>query len=193
MVPFWEKDLDSIIFNMPNYVIKQLYFQYFHQVILEKSELDEQTIDVKNKINQLAKYNDFVPLVSFAEEVLQELSLRDKMNFDEKHVKTIFTSAFYTSKVYHIHNEYEVKKSKTEKGYVDLLLTKRPPFEPKFQFVIEFKYLKKEEGHKAETVKQQAIQQLQAYLKYDDKLQKLENLKAYVIVFVGNKGEIVEF
>ena len=75
---------------------------------------------------------------------------------------------------------------------MDLLLTKRPPFEPKFQFVIEFKYLKKEEGHKAETVKQQAIQQLQAYLKYDDKLQKLENLKAYVIVFVGNKGEIVE-
>ena len=192
IITIWEKDLDSIIFKMPNYVIKQLYFQYFHQVILEESELDEQAIDVKSKINQLAKYNDFVPLVSFAEEVLQELSLRDKMNFDEKHVKTIFTSAFYTSKIFHIHNEHEVKKGKTDKGFVDLLLTKRPPFEPKFQFVIEFKYLKKEDAHKAETVKQQAIQQLQAYLKYDDKLQKLENLKAYVIVFVGNKGEIVE-
>jgi hypothetical protein len=192
IITIWKNDLDNIIFKMPNYVIKQLYFQYFHKVILEQSELDEEGINVKDKINQLAKFNDFVPLVRYAEEVLQELSLRDKMNFDEKHVKTIFTSAFYTSKVYHIHNEFEVKKSKTEKGYVDLLLTKRPPFEPKFQFVIEFKYLKKESAHKAETVKQQAIKQLQAYLEHDERLQKLEELKAYVIVFVGNKGEIVE-
>ena len=192
IITIWKKDLDSIIFKMPNYVIKQLYFQYFYQILLEKSELDEQGIDVKNKINQLAKYNDFTPLVRFTEEVLQELSVRDKMNFDEKHVKTIFTSAFYISKVYHIHNELEVKKSKTDKGYVDLLLTKRPPFEPKFQFVIEFKYVKKEDAKKAKTVKQQAIKQLQAYLKHDERLQKLENLKAYVIVFVGNEGEIIE-
>ena len=114
------------------------------------------------------------------------------MNFDEKYIKLIFTSAFYISEIYHIHNEFEVKRSKTEKGYVDLLLTKRPPFEPEFQFVIEFKYLKKEFANKAETVKEQAIQQLQAYLQHDEKLQKLENLKAYVILFVGNKGEIIE-
>jgi hypothetical protein len=169
-----------------------LYFQYFHKVILEQSELDEEGINVKSKINQLAKFNDFVPLVRYAEEVLQELSLRDKMNFDEKHIKTIFTSAFYTSKVYHIHNEFEVKKGKTEKGYVDLLLIKQPPFEPKFQFVIEFKYLKKEFANRAESVKQNAIQQLKAYLQHDEKLQKLENLKAYIIIFVGNKGEIIE-
>jgi hypothetical protein len=36
------------------------------------------------------------------------------------------------------------------------------------------------------------ISQLKAYLQHDEKLQKLENLKAYVIVFVGNKGEIIE-
>jgi hypothetical protein len=41
-------------------------------------------------------------------------------------------------------------------------------------------------------VKQQAIKQLQAYLEHDERLQKLEELKAYVIVFVGNKGEIIE-
>ena len=65
-------------------------------------------------------------------------------------------------------------------------------FEPKFQFVIEFKYLKKEFAHKAENVKRQAMQQLKSYLQHEEKLQKLENLKAYVIIFVGNKGEIIE-
>jgi hypothetical protein len=192
IITIWEKHYDNIIFKMPNYVIKQLYFQYFHQVILEKSELEEEGINVRDKIIELADNSNMLPLIEHTQDVLQELSLRDKQNFDEKYIKTIFTSVFYISKIFHIHNEYEVKKSKTEKGYVDLLLTKRPPFEPKFQFVIEFKYVKKEDAHKAETVKQQAIQQLQAYLQHDEKLQSLENLKAYVIVFVGNKGEIVE-
>ncbi|NJN78753.1 MAG: AAA family ATPase [Saprospiraceae bacterium] len=187
-----ESRYKQVIFKMPNYVIKQLYFQYFHQVLLEKSHLDHKGINVSNKIIPLADDNNMLPLLAYTEELLQELSVRDKQNFDEKYIKLIFTSAFHIAEIYHIYNEREVKKSKTEKGFVDLLLTKRPPFEPKFQFVIEFKYLKKEDAHKAETVKQQAIQQLQAYLQHDEKLQSLEDLKPYVIVFVGNKGEIVE-
>ena len=39
IITIWDNDFDTIIFKMPNYVIKQLYFQYFHQVILEESEL----------------------------------------------------------------------------------------------------------------------------------------------------------
>ena len=71
-------------------------------------------------------------------------------------------------------------------------MLKRPPFEPKFQFVIEFKYVKKQDAQKAKSTKEAAINQLKAYLKHSDYLQQLKDLKAYVIVFVGNKGEVIE-
>ncbi len=187
-----ESDFDTVIFQMPNYVIKQLYFQYFHQLILERNALADKGIDVNKKIKELAKYGNIKPLVKHTEAILQELSTRDKMGFDEKYIKTIFTATLYLSKIFHIKNEVEVKKSKTEKGYLDLLLLKRPPFEPKFQFVIEFKYVKKQDAQKAKSTKEAAINQLKAYLKHSDYLQQLKDLKAYVIVFVGNKGEVIE-
>lgn len=32
-------DWTNVIFKMPNYVIQQLYYQYFHQILLERSQL----------------------------------------------------------------------------------------------------------------------------------------------------------
>ncbi len=182
----------SLIFKMPNYVIKQLYYQYFHQVIRERSQLSEHEIDLHEIIAALALENKLQPLIDYTQEILTALSTRDKMNFDEKYLKAIFTSVLFTVGAYTIHNEFEVKKSATDKGYVDILLQKRPPFETKYQFVIELKYLKKAEAAKAEVVKAEAIAQLQRYLRHDAYLQQLEDLKAYLIMFVGNEGQFVE-
>lgn len=148
--------------------------------------------NVHQKIKALALKSDIQPLVKYTEAILTELSSRDKMSFDEKYIKIIFTSAFYTSGVYTIHNEFEVKRAKNEKGYVDILLVTRPPHKPKYQFVIELKYLKKATASKAEKVKKEAVLQLKNYLTHDDYLQKLHELKAYVVIFVGNTGEVVE-
>ena len=114
------------------------------------------------------------------------------MNFDEKYIKAIFTSAFYISNIYTIFNEFEVKKGKTDKGFIDLLLVQRSPYKPKYQFVIEFKYVKKQNVKQAEKVKKGAVIQLKAYLKHDTYLKQLKNLKAYVVIFVGNKGEAIK-
>jgi len=187
-----EGGLDDLVFKMPNFVIQQLYYQYFHQIILQESNLKGYQTNVHQKIKTLALHNDIQPLVKYTEAILTELSSRDKMSFDEKYIKIIFTSAFYTSGIYTIHNEFEVKRSKTEKGYVDILLVTRPPHKPKYQFVIELKYLKKATAAKAETVRKEAVLQLKNYLTHDDYLQKLHELKAYVVLFVGNVGEIVE-
>ncbi|MEZ4884860.1 MAG: AAA family ATPase [Chitinophagales bacterium] len=187
-----EGGLDDLVFKMPNFVIEQLYYQYFHQIILEESNLTGYQTNVHQKIKVLALQNDIQPLVKYTEAILSELSSRDKISFDEKYIKIIFTSAFYTSGIYTIHNEFEVKRSKTEKGYVDILLITRPPHKPKYQFVIELKYLKKATAAKATIVKKEAVQQLKNYLTHDDYLQKLHELKAYVILFVGNVGEVVE-
>ncbi|MEM1122673.1 MAG: AAA family ATPase, partial [Bacteroidota bacterium] len=180
--------LDELIFRMPNYVIEQLYYQYFHQILLEESSLDNDYVDVHGKIKAMALDNDLSPLVEFTSQVLTELSTRDKRKFDEKYVKAIFTAALFTSGIYTIHHEFEVKKSPTEKGFVDILLVRRPPYDPTYQFVIELKYLKKEAAGQTEKVTTAAVQQLQQYLQHDSYMQQLTDLKAYVVVFVGNEG-----
>ena len=144
----------------------------------------------------LALDGDVKPLVEYTEKVLQELAVRDAVRFDEKYLKAIFTSAVFNSGVYTIRNEFEVKvpmkAGHTGKGFVDLLLLERPPYHPNFQAVMEFKYVKKKDANQAENVKQKAIKQLQNYLQRDDFLSKLDKLKAFVIVFVGYKGEVIE-
>ena len=46
------------IFVIPNYVIKQLYFQYFHQLTLENTKLSPEQLDLKEKVEDLADYNE---------------------------------------------------------------------------------------------------------------------------------------
>ncbi|MEM8525340.1 MAG: AAA family ATPase [Bacteroidota bacterium] len=185
-------ELKELIFRMPNYVIKELYYEYFYHIILERSQIEIHGVDLTAKVKDLGFRNNIQPLVEFTQSVLTELSNRDKMNFDEKYIKAIFTSIFFTVGVYNIHNEFEVKKSTTEKGYVDLLLVERPPLKLDYQFAIEIKYLKKAEANRAEEVKQEAVQQLKNYLQHDDYLKGLEELKAYVVLFVGNEGRFEE-
>jgi len=186
------RGLINTLFRMPNYVIQQLYYQYFYQIILERSQLLSQQIDLSELVIPLALTQDLQPIITHTEQILTELSNRDKMNFDEKYLKVILTSILFAAGIYTIHNEFEVKKSKTAKGYVDILLLKRPPFETKFQFAIELKYLKKASASQLKTTKAEAISQLNNYLQQDDYLKKLKALKSYVVVFVGNEGHFWE-
>lgn len=191
IITIHKSSLASAILKMPNYVIEQLYYQYFHQVALERSQLPASQVDLHEIIRVLALDNQMQPLIDYTQQILTALSTRDKINFDEKYIKAIFTSVLFTVGIYTIHHEFEVKKSATGKGYVDILLQKRPPFETRYQFAIELKYLKKADAARAEAVKEEAVGQLRRYLHADDYLQKLENLKAYVVLFVGNEGEFV--
>ncbi|MEN0047043.1 MAG: AAA family ATPase, partial [Bacteroidota bacterium] len=86
-----DNEFDVNIFKMPNYVIQQLYFQYFHQIVLERSQLDELGTDVRHKVVDLAKSGNILPLVEYTEKILQELAVRDTVRFDEKYIRAIFT------------------------------------------------------------------------------------------------------
>ncbi|MCO6487262.1 MAG: AAA family ATPase [Phaeodactylibacter sp.] len=192
IITIHKSSLASVILKMPNYVIEQLYYQYFHQVVLERSRLPANQVDLHELVSVLALDDEIQPLIAYTQDILTALSTRDKMKFDEKYLKAIFTSILFTVGVYTIHHEFEVKQSPTSKGYVDILLQKRPPFETKYQFVMELKYVKKADAARAEEVKKEAVGQLQRYLQHDDYLQRLEHLKAYVLLFVGNEGEFVK-
>ena len=118
--------------------------------------------------------------------ILQQLSNRDAVGFDEKYVKAVFASLLYSTQIYTIHSEYE-----TDRRYVDLLLTRRPPVDPNFQFAFELKYLKLADAARLETVKGEGLAQMEDYLQHS-KLRGLTDLRAWLIVFVGAKAEVVQ-
>ena len=96
-----------------------------------------------------------------------------------------FSPRSSTPQIYTIHSEYE-----TNRRYVDLLLTRRPPIDPNYQFAFELKYLKQQDADQLEAVKTAGLAQLQAYLGHE-KLRGLADLRAWLIVFVGPKAQVV--
>ncbi len=101
-------------------------------------------------------------------------------------IEVLFVAFASLATLYYIRSEQE-----TEQKYVDVLFLHRPPYFPTYQFAFELKYLKKSERDQLETAKQKANAPLQGYLQ-SEALQRLENLKAYVIVFVGSEAKAVE-
>ena len=117
--------------------------------------------------------------------ILKQLSNRDAVGFDEKYVKAVFASLLYPTQIYTIQSEYE-----TDRRYVDLLLIRRPPIHPNYQFAFELKYLKQSDAHRLAAVKKEGLAQMQEYLRHE-KLRTLTNLRAWLLVFVGPKAEVV--
>ena len=183
--------LDRITFHIPNAVIRQLYFQYFQQITLEEANIQERGLDIWEKIEQLAVYNNIQPLMDLTQDILAQLAIEDRAHYNELTYKAIFTALFYSTNIFKIFSELEVRKSATRKGRVDLLLLERQPFEIPYQFVFELKYIRRKELNKWATVKAAAILQLQAYLQHDERLQQTKNLKAYVLLFSSQKVEAV--
>ncbi len=93
---------------------------------------------------------------------------------------------FYSVGIYHIQSEPEVNQQ-----YPDLLLRRRPPYEPPYQFIFELKFLYKKDAHQLEEVRARARQQLKEYLQAD-RLKELEDLRAWLLVFVGTEAKVVE-
>lgn len=180
--------LGQTIFAIPNYVIRQLYFQFFYQLTIDKTKLGPQQLNLKDKVEELANHNELQALITLTENIISQLGREDKAHFNETSLKGLIASYFYQVPYYNLFSELEVKKANNKKGRVDILLTRRAPFEPRFQFVFELKYLRAKQRASFKDTKKEAIDQLKEYLDNDTTLQKLDKLKAYVVVFVDNEG-----
>ena len=173
-------------FTTPNFVIKGLYWEYFTQLLQERFSVQIEVSQIENAFHELAYQNQLAPFLKLIESVLKELSNRDFIQFDEKYIKVLFVAFASLANLYYIQSEQE-----TEQKYVDVLFLHRPPYFPTYQFAFELKYLKKSESAQLTTTVQKATAQLQGYIQ-SEALQRLENLKAYVIVFVGSEAKAVE-
>ena len=90
------------------------------------------------------------------------------------------------SRLYFIKSEPEI-----ENKYPDILFLYRPPFYPKYQFLFELKYLSKAGEKSLKNKTDKAVTQVKEYMASEE-IRNLKNLKAYVLIFVGNEVRVVK-
>ncbi len=176
-----KEEYGIIRFVIPNYVIKNIYWEYLRA----KYELEENIIfDLSEKapiFKQMAGEGKIDLLVEEVSKIMEPLKVNDFQNFRESNLKMIVISILSLNKMFIIDSEREIST-----GRLDLLLTKYDPYDSKYQFLIEFKYIKTKDEPKYEQIKNEGIAQLQRY-KSSPEIQRLENLKCYLVLFSKKK------
>jgi hypothetical protein len=173
-----------ISFKVPNKVIGDLYWQYYSEILQNYGELKGLQDDTQQALSDMAITGNYEKFFTLIEKLLQNLSNRDYIRFDEKHVKMVFLAYLINANIFLVQSEREVAGG----GYVDIELFIRPnnPF-THHQFAIELKYLKKEqEALLAETM-QEAKEQILNYYRNDTLLQSKKMLNLLAVVTVKDK------
>lgn len=186
LISIKEGHLDALIFSIPNYVIKSLYRSFFIDFIKSEQHLEFEIADVQTSIRNMAQHNTIDPFIRLIENALQTMSNQDFKKFDEKYIKALFVGFASLSKLYFIKSEPEI-----ERKYPDIMFLYRPPFYPKYQFLFEIKYVNKAGEKALNTITHKAIAQVNEYLAFDE-ISSLNNLKAYVLIFVGSEIKVVK-
>ncbi|BDR85687.1 ATP-binding protein [Clostridium tetani] len=176
--------ISGTVLRVPNYVIKTIYWeQYFQRMNLE---YNLQIKDVRDAIMEMRAYGNIEPLAKIIGEILEDLSNRDLMQMDEKHIKMMFLTLFGIDGTYFIQSEAE-----NNKGYVDIMLKRKIQYKDitKFQWIIELKYIKESERKTLEKVKEEGLNQLKGYAESKVVKEQLgdEGLKKALITVVGKK------
>jgi hypothetical protein len=173
----------AVSLQIPNYVIRGLYYDFFLKVIAKEAPFQVEPDRIRDAIYQIAYGGECDKLVTLIEALLHAFSNRDFIGFDEKYIKiAIFTYANMSS-LYLVKSEYEVPD-----GYIDLALLKREPWHPDYYALFELKYLKKSSSSEKEIemIVREGIRQLKQYTSSPE-LSTIQNLKKWVIVFSGDR------
>ncbi|NJN35520.1 MAG: AAA family ATPase [Saprospiraceae bacterium] len=192
------KDITSGLYNfqMPNRVVRDLYYNYFIDIIEQESGLNRTVPKIQNALGELANNNNLLPFLALIKALIdKDLSFRDAQGFDERHLKMLLIPYLSLSASHFVASEPE-----WERGYPDILLLKRPNITTKYNFIIELKYIKLSDKDKStenkiekitEKVEREARTQLSNYLKTDN-AKRIPNLKAWIIILVGREWQVVE-
>ena len=178
---------NSIQFKIPNQVMKETYNNYFVKILNDRNitfdsnylrECYKELID-EGKINKITNY---------IKEILSKADNRDFIQFDEKYIKLMYFTLLCGNKNFNTYTEYP-----TNHGYVDVMLFKNGNYS-KYNIMIELKYIKKSDYRKNKKLlslkKEEAKNQINNYVK-DERIPK-ENLKKYIVIFIGEKVELIE-
>jgi hypothetical protein len=175
--------ISSVELVIPNYVIKELYFDFFGKILNEHAEYELDVENIRTAIESIALDGDIKPFMEIVTTMLKKLSNRDFIRFDEKYVKIIMLTYFMMSRIYYVRSEYEV-----EGGYIDIALLPRMGVDAPYNAIFEVKYIRKGEfGDEllAEKIKS-AKEQIAKYGTAPE-LAGMDNLLKWVLVFCGDE------
>jgi Predicted AAA-ATPase/PD-(D/E)XK nuclease superfamily len=191
-----EEGEGDFIFKMPNKVIEELYYDYFVAISEQETQLNRNFVTIHKSLIELSKNNNPHPFLDLITALIdKQLSLRDALNFDEKHLKMLLIPYLSLSSTHYVDSEPEWQNQ-----YPDIVLLKRPNVTTKYNFIIELKYVKKADKNKKEKdtqektlnkIIEEARKQLKGYLETDD-AKRLDNLKAWLLILVGREWHLIE-
>ncbi len=125
--------------TIPNKVMKEIYADYFMQMMNKEAEFEMDNSTNQEILVQLAQEGRIDKIVEVLKKCLNNLSNRDLIKFDEKYIKMIFYCIAMPMKIYSVKSEMEVNRN-----YPDILLVPRNRTKGYKAIMVEFKYLKKE-------------------------------------------------
>ncbi len=196
---FTDHDLRSLLFYMglltidrpslsvaslmiPNYVIKELYFDFFIKSISDQAHIHLKNDSLFDAIISIANQGIIDPFLKIIEDVLAQLSKRDFIQFDEKYIKLLMIAYLIQTRIYSVKSEYEVPG-----GYIDIALLQRNGIPVTYQALIELKYLKSSASKiQIENAMADAKNQLALYASAPEFVNR-SDLKLWAVVIVGCK------
>ena len=167
--------------TIPNKVMKEIYADYFMQLMNQEAEFRIDNSMNQEILVQLAKEGRIDKIVEVLRIYLNNLSNRDLIKFDEKYIKLIFYCIAMSINSYSTKSEMEVNRN-----YPDILLVPRDRTKGYKAIMVEFKYIKKGETAKLEDKQKEAREQIERYSQFED-IKDIEGLRKYTIVVAGNE------
>jgi len=165
-------------FQIPNYVIKILYFNYFAIELKKRNNLSMMTNPQSALIN-LARGES----KAFEEQlniIIKTLSNRDHYGFTEKHFQVITLSLLSFAAFYFIDSQPEL-----DNKYPDILLIGRDDKVPN-NYMFELKWVKQKDDY--EKLKKEGMKQIEGYLELD-KVKSIPKLRSFLLR--GSKDGVV--
>ena len=164
-------------FEIPNYVIKILYFNYFAVEIDRRN-----SFQIRGSIGRILTkllLGDTVPFQNQLNEVVKVLSNRDFMGFDEKYFQVITLSLLSFAEFYFIESQPE-----KDNKYPDILLIGRDTRTPN-NYLFELKWIKGKDDYNY--IKKEGIKQVEGYLELDS-VRGISKLRSYLLI--GSKSGV---
>lgn len=143
--------LSRYIFEPPNFVITQLYFTYFQQIVLRQVACAPRPAH-RRPCSKLAQENEIAPRIQAVEAILLQLSNRDAVGFDEKYVKAVFAPFGFS--IQHKSTRFTANMKPTAAMWTCFLPAARR-YTPTISLSSSSKYLKQQEAGQLEVVKNQ--------------------------------------
>ncbi len=177
------EEFGELVLQIPNAVIKGLYFDFIASVIQKDINFKIDLNIVKKSFIDISELGNCTQFIQLIEEFLHLLSNKDFIKFDEKYIKLVMAVYANMSPIFHMVTELEV-----EDGYIDLALMPLPTVQSKHYAIFEIKYLKV--GDFSETLADEKIKEAEKQLlrySQSERISGLPGLKRWALVFAGDK------